>query len=301
MPVRIDHVIAAASDFPALEAAFTRLGFHVTGGGTHPHLGTRNRIVVLGESYLELLGIADAQRVSPVIARRLANGGSGWVGFALQSWDIATEAEAMRGRGVDVRGPYPGRLVAPGGAVRGWRALIQGSADLWAAAEPMPFLIQHDTTGATHQAELAGERGLAPHANGAFRIQSVLLAVANRAAAEDAFARCYELHPGGAPAVDEATGAAVVALPLPLDDQYIELAEPTGTGIVRQRIMSAGDGVCSVTVGVASLAETQAFLRERGIAFRLASDALLVAPEETLNIPLRFVASSAQIMEKPPV
>ncbi|HLZ20848.1 MAG TPA: VOC family protein [Ktedonobacterales bacterium] len=289
MPTRIDHVIAAAGDFPALEAAFGRLGFHVTGGGTHPHLGTRNRIIVLGEGYLELLGIADAERASPAITRRLASGGSGWVGFALQSDDIAAEAAAMRSRAADVRGPHPGRLVSPNGTGRSWRVLTHGSDDLWASAEPVPFLIQHDSAGAAHQTELAGEGSLAPHANGALRIQAVTLALRSRSAAEAAFARVYALHPRGAPYPDETLRAEVRTLPLPADGEYIELATPAGPGIVQQRIALAGEGVCSLAVAVASLAETRAFLSERGIAYTLAHGALWIEPAETLNIPLRFV------------
>lgn len=293
MPARIDHVIAAAGDFPALEAAFSRLGFHVTGGGTHPHLGTRNRIIVLGEGYLELLGIADEERASSSITRRLANGGSGWVGFALQSDDIAAEAESMRGRGVDVRGPHLGRLVSPGGTARSWRVLTHGSDDLWASAEPMPFLIQHDSAGPAHHVELAGEGSLAPHANGALRIAAVTLAVDSRAEAEEAFARIYALHPQGAPHADETLGAQVSVLPLAADGEYIELASPTGSGLAQRRIVSAGEGVCSLAVAVASLADTQAFLTEHGIACTLANGALWIAPAETLDIPLRFVQANA--------
>lgn len=289
MPARIDHVIAAAGDFPALEAAFSRLGFHITGGGTHPHLGTRNRIIVLGEGYLELLGIADAERASPAITQRLANGGSGWVGFALQSDDIAAEAAALRARGVDVRGPHPGRLVSPSGIARSWRVLTHGSDDLWASAEPMPFLIQHDSAGAAHQAALAGEGSLAPHANSALRIAAVTLAVNSRAEAEEAFARIYALRPHGAPDADETLGAEVSVLPLPADGEYIELASPTGSGLAQRRIASAGEGVCSLAIAVVSLAETQAFLVRRGIACTLANDALWIAPSELLDIPLRFI------------
>lgn len=292
MPVRIDHVIAAASDFPALEAAFSRLGFHVTGGGTHPHLGTRNRIIVLGEGYLELLGIADAERASPVLTRRLAGDGSGWVGFALQSADIAAEAEAIRGRGVDVRGPLPGRLVSPSGTVRGWRVLTHDSDDLWASSEPVPFLIQHDTEGETHRMELAGAGGLAPHANGARRIQAVTVAVRSHAGAEDVFARSYALHPRGTPYPDTLLGAEARSLQLPEEYEYIELASPTGPGIAQQRLTRAGEGVCSVDIAVTSLADTRTFLRERGIAHTLSDTSLLVAPSATLSIPVRFVPAS---------
>lgn len=45
MPTRLDHVIVLGRDLARLEAAFTRLGFWVTGGGTHPHLlGTLAKI-----------------------------------------------------------------------------------------------------------------------------------------------------------------------------------------------------------------------------------------------------------------
>src|SRR6185312_4107564 len=114
MPERIDHVIAAAADLDQLEAAFMRLGFNVVGGGQHPHLGTRNRIILLDQGYIELLAIADEQVVSPAVRQRVMTA-PGWIGFALQSVDIASEAAAMQARGADIRGPNPGRLVAPGG------------------------------------------------------------------------------------------------------------------------------------------------------------------------------------------
>src|SRR5690349_23244415 len=117
MPERIDHVIVAAADLDHLEAAFTRLGFRVVGGGQHPHLGTRNRIILLGEGYIELLAIADQQVVSPAVRERIMTA-PGWIGVALQSSDIGAEADEMRMRGADARGPNPGRLVAPTGNVR---------------------------------------------------------------------------------------------------------------------------------------------------------------------------------------
>jgi hypothetical protein len=176
--------------------------------------------------------------------------------------------------------------------VRSWRVLTYDSDDLWASAEPVPFLIQHDTEGETHRIELAGVGGLAPHANGARRIQAVTLAVRSLAEAEDAFVRTYALHPRGAPYPDKLLGAETRSLQLPEEDEYIELASPTGPGSVQQRITSAGEGVCSVDIAVASLADTQAYLRERGIAHTLSDTSLLVAPSATLSIPVRFVPAS---------
>lgn len=166
MPVRIDHMILAGSDLDAMEQTFVSLGFHVTGGGEHPKLGTRNRIILLEDSYIELLSVADPEQASPALIGYIAQGG-GWIGYALQSSDIAAETESMRRRGVDARGPTPGSLVAPNGATRGWRVTTIGTGDIWQASFPIPFLIQHNATGEAHRLELAGAGGLAAHPNGA--------------------------------------------------------------------------------------------------------------------------------------
>jgi hypothetical protein len=143
-----------------------------------------------------------------------------------------------------------------------------------------------------HRMELAGAGGLAPHANGADRIQAVTLTVRSHAGAEAIFARTYALHPRGAPYPDNLLGAEARSLQLPEEHEYIELASPTGPGIAQQRLTSAGEGVCSVDITVASLDDTRAFLRERGIAHTLSDTSLLVAPSATLNIPVRFVPAS---------
>lgn len=171
MPISIDHVILAGPDLGALEETFTRLGFHVTGGGEHPNRGTRNRVIVLEDSYIELLAVSDAERASPALTAFIAQGG-GWLGYALKSRDIAKETAGMRQRGVDAHGPTPGSLVAADGSSRGWQTTTIGTDDIWMAAFPIPFLIQHNTTGDAHRAELAGAGGLAAHPNGASHLMS---------------------------------------------------------------------------------------------------------------------------------
>ncbi len=231
MPERIDHVIAAAADLDQLEAAFTRLGFLVVGGGQHPHLGTRNRIILLDQGYIELLAIADERVVSPVVRQRIMTA-PGWIGFALQSADIGAEAAAMHERGADIRGPKPGRLVAPSGSVRSWQTVTIGGDDLFSAAEPIPFLIQHDSSGAQHLQELAGTDTIAPHPNGAQRLHSVVVAVASLPDAQDAFARDYGLTASHLSRVAPSFNAETLSLPLLAGGERIVLAEPQGAGIV---------------------------------------------------------------------
>jgi Glyoxalase-like domain len=58
--VRIDHAITAARDIDAAaERLWERHGLASLPGGRHDGWGTHNRIVPLGGSYLEIIGVAD--------------------------------------------------------------------------------------------------------------------------------------------------------------------------------------------------------------------------------------------------
>lgn len=264
MPSRIDHVILAAPDLAQLETTFARLGFAVVGGGTHPHLGTRNRLVLLGEGYIELLAIHEPRRVSPALAARIATG-AGWVGYALQSEDIAAEAEAMRARGVDTRGPSAGRLVAPDGTTRSWRVVTLNSDDLWGAALPLPFLIQHDSAGERHRQELAGADRLAPHPNGASRLLGVTLATE----ALDELRRDYEHDYGLSPANAESDDGDVV-LPLAHGAEWIRLARLSVAD-------TNADPLMTVRVGASDLDAIERLARQAGFTVSPLPDALRVA------------------------
>lgn len=288
MPERIDHVIVAAADLAQLEAAFTQLGFHVVGGGKHPHLGTRNRIILLDQGYIELVAIANEQVVSPAVRQRIATA-PGWIGFALQSADIATEAAEMRARGADVRGPNPGTLVAPDGSARSWQTVTVGGDDLFSAAEPIPFLIQHDSSGAQHQQELAGADAIAPHPNGALRLQAIVIATTSLSTTGEDFSRDYGLFAVGPVAVVPVLNANARALPLPAAGERIVPVEPLGAGIVHDRLTSAGDGVCCVSVAVTDLAATGDYLQQQGVSFSQWEDGLMIPATVTGGAPLAFV------------
>ena len=294
MPARIDHVIAAAADLDQLEAAFTLLGFQVVGGGTHPHLGTCNRIIVLEQGYIELLAVADEQMAAPALQQRIATA-PGWVGFVLQSADITAEADAMKARGADVRGPKPGRLVAPSGLARSWQALTVESDNFFSAVEPIPALLQHASSGVQHQQELAGADTLAPHPNGALRLQSVIVAVADLSDAEQAFAQAYGLTAFGPANEVPDFGADAFVLVLDDVDEQILLAQPLGAGLVNDRLKSAGEGVCCVVVATRDIAATRRFLQNSGIAVDQGEDAILLVPAAiTGGAQIAFVADTKE-------
>src|SRR5689334_2737947 len=62
--VPIGQVILGVRDLDDATRRFERLGFFVVDGGVHPGVGTANRIIPLGSSYLELLGVIDREQAA---------------------------------------------------------------------------------------------------------------------------------------------------------------------------------------------------------------------------------------------
>jgi hypothetical protein len=134
--MRIDHVILAAAD---LDAAAARLaaehGLVATGGGRHDGIGTANRIVPLGDGYLELVTVASREEAerSPFgrgVLQRLETAGDGLLGWVVEVGDVAAEA-ARLGTAVTTI------------ARAGLTARLTGVAE--AMAEPLlPFLLTRD-------------------------------------------------------------------------------------------------------------------------------------------------------------
>lgn len=132
----IDHVILPVLDL-AKEAARLeeRYGLASVEGGRHPAWGTANRIIPLGDTYLELVAVVD-----DVGARTSAFGR--WIASAipgrLLGWAVRSDSiDAVGGRlGYPV---VPGSRVAPGGALITWQSVGLEIAvrELW-----IPFFIQ---------------------------------------------------------------------------------------------------------------------------------------------------------------
>jgi hypothetical protein len=99
--VRIDHVIYATEDLDAAaERIEAELGLPAAGGGRHEGLGTHNRIVPLGDGYLELLAVADAAEAARsalgrAVQERIAAVGDGLLGWAVSVEDIVPHAERL--------------------------------------------------------------------------------------------------------------------------------------------------------------------------------------------------------------
>ena len=83
------------------------LGLAVTGGGRHEAMGTHNRLAFLGDTYLELIGVFDAElvRSSPSFAvggaalAHLEARGEGLATYALATDDVARDVARLRAAG----------------------------------------------------------------------------------------------------------------------------------------------------------------------------------------------------------
>jgi hypothetical protein len=158
--VPIGQVILGTRDLDAAAASLRAGGFEVLDGGRHPGLGTANRIVPLGDSYLEVLGIVDgAEAGTQDYGRALLRETE--AGDRLVRWSIRTsqvEAEAAR-LGLT---PEHRQRVRPDGSVLRWQAAgLDG-----ALAEPwLPFFMQwesdDDFPGTIPVAHPAGPSSLA--------------------------------------------------------------------------------------------------------------------------------------------
>jgi glyoxalase-like protein len=145
----IDHLVIAVADPDQGAAQLEQeLGLAATGGGRHDALGTFNRLIWLGDSYLELVGVFD---------RRLAE--SSWLGAptlrtletggGLATWAIATDEldrdlVALGAAGSDLGQPIAGDRRRTDGRIVHWRISLPPHLG---PGEP-PFLIEHSPTSA---------------------------------------------------------------------------------------------------------------------------------------------------------
>jgi len=163
MPDSIDHVLIACADPDvAAEAVEAQLGLRATGSGRHAALGTFNRLIWLGNSFIELIGIearklAEASWVGrPVV--QAADAGGGFATWAAATQRIRAEVPELLTQGSDLSEPIPGERIRPDGRIVRWTL---AAAPVLGVFEP-PFLIEHDLDAAewspAEQAERAAER-----------------------------------------------------------------------------------------------------------------------------------------------
>jgi len=181
MTAVIDHVLLAVRDLDSA-ASWIREQHGLTAlpGGRHPGAGTANRIVPLGDDYLELIAVVDRDEAaaSPLRERLAAAPETGAV---LATWAVrVTDLDALKQRlgdaGVATEGPLPGSRLRPDGVLLEWRTLRVGSG-----LEPViPFFIEWKIDADQHPGATPVE-----HPAGAVLLRGIRLASPNPEALAD--------------------------------------------------------------------------------------------------------------------
>jgi Glyoxalase-like domain len=97
--MRVDHVIYGTQDLDVAQALIEReLGLEVLPGGHHDKQGSHNRIVPLGNAYLELMAIDDreeaaASPIGQILLEKLT--GEGFIGWAVAVDDLDATAQRL--------------------------------------------------------------------------------------------------------------------------------------------------------------------------------------------------------------
>ncbi len=156
--VDLDHVILGTRD---LERAARRLldefGLGSVPGGRHQGWGTANRIVPLGSSYLEIMGVADAAEAAKNFLGRYlqeqTREGDALVGWCVAVQDIEGTANRL---GLEI---VAGSRERPDGEVLRWR--LAGLSEAF-ASRYLPFFISWDVPAQLHPARMKADYRVDP-------------------------------------------------------------------------------------------------------------------------------------------
>ena len=283
MLTAIDHIIIGVNNLEQATTLFTqKLGLAVSGGGIHPTGGTANRIIVIGDTYLELIAVHTPAEAQESMLGRLAIR-EGYLNFVLATNDIRADSRTMANRGVSIIGPAPGSLRAADGRTRGWSRTNIERPDL---AQRYPFIIQHDSIGEERRFRLAGWATPPEHPLGVTQVRSATIAVADLAEATQRFQHIYGLEPSET-FTGEADGwdAMLVSFPLGGNDQgqSFELAEPLPLsaeedqevdyehlpepGALARYLQQFGESLCRITLAVQNLDASRRYLDEQEVTY----------------------------------
>jgi hypothetical protein len=154
--LRLDHLVYAVRDLDKAAVRFRqRFGLDSTAGGRHERWGTANRIVPLGDQYLELVAAVDGATASENGFGRgvleVAASGGGWLTIAAATDDLESIASRL---GLEVAA---GSRTRPDGEVVRWRmaGLDDARRERW-----MPFFLTWEVADDLHPGRVRAGHGV---------------------------------------------------------------------------------------------------------------------------------------------
>ncbi|MCL4746563.1 MAG: VOC family protein [Burkholderiaceae bacterium] len=243
-------------------AVFRRLGFQVTPRGYHT-LGSINHLVVLGSTYVELLGVPDG---NAAVRPELRDAPEGLSGLVFRSDDADATHAAVVSRGAPVQPVQRfGRPVIVDGQARDavFRTVrtVPGSS-----AAGRVYFCEHLT------AELVWHGPWQRHDNGALDLVAISVRV-NDPQRERALFRAL-------------LGEAAIADRGRDDGGFEVRTDPVRIVVARS---AAAPAMTALAIRVRSLERVSQVLVASGVDFSESGDALTVAARDAFNVEMNFV------------
>ncbi|MEQ1648942.1 MAG: VOC family protein [Hyphomicrobiaceae bacterium] len=276
----LDHVVVVARDLDHAEAQWRRLGFTISPRGVHSaHMGTANHTIMLGEDYLELMGVLTATERNAPMREMLART-EGIDRAAFTTLDAQLGVDALKARGLtDSIGPIG--FSRPVKLADGRMTEAKFDTFQWPLSERPGglriFACQHHSRDAVWLPELT------THANGALRIRHIEMLSTDPKGSAEHMSRLIEQ-----PVARHADGAYVVVSggtrgAFHFVDQAMFVARHRGVPL--DGLSTAGGAALSL--GCRSLDETSAALDALGVGPTASS--VSVAPANANGVVVEFV------------
>ena len=289
MPHGLDHIVHAVRDLDAAAEFYLRTGFTVGGRNRHPW-GTHNRIVQLKNCYIEVLEVAEPEKIVPHATRSFSFGAfhrdflarrEGFSMLLLNSSDAASDAQAFEANGIGAFDVFD--FAREGKRPDG--GTVKLAFSLAFAAEPnspdLRFAVcQH------HFPENFWNPAFQVHANGAQRVPGVVM-IANDPARHQDFLKAYI----GAGEVTSGPAGVIART----ENGEIEILEPPAArDLLGFPVKASGDGLTlnAMRFAVADLGQTEALYRKNGLVVRCHGEKLMVPPDEAFGATLIFEATN---------
>jgi len=285
----LDHIVHAVRDLDAAADFYVRAGFMVGGRNRHPW-GTHNRIVQLKNCYIEILEVAEPEKIVPHGVRFFSFGAfnrdflvrrEGLSMLLLNSRDAAADARAFEANGTGAYGvfDFAREGTRPDGST------VKLAFSLAFAAEPnspdLGFAVcQH------YYPENFWNPAFQTHANGAQHVPGVVL-IANRPTRHQVFLKAYV---GATAELDFGVGSVIART----ENGVFEIMElSVARNALGVPVSASDDGLTlnAMRFAVDDLAATEALHRQKGLAVRRHGERLILPPDEAFGATLIFEAA----------
>ncbi len=245
MKLKIDHVAVAGSRLEPLQSAFADVGLATDYGGPHSNGVTHMSLLGFDDgSYIELISSLRSDRVSPWWHEHIV-GDAGPCAWALETDDVAVEAQRARALGITVAGPTHVFRDRPDGTRVEWDQAILGDHGMGAL---LPFVLKDRTPRHYRVKPSVSVADTELKAVGL-----VVLGIADLDRASKLFQHLYDLPP---PTVCESSSFAATLAHF--ENQPFALATPPAPqGWLHNRLMQFGDSPCACLIGTTDFAASK--------------------------------------------